>query len=68
MLTRHPADTLQWVLPAGDLKLGDFGLARIYGSPDRRLTSQVMPCKYMGIHKPLQRNVMPCSSYFWLSR
>ena len=68
MLTRPPADTLQWVLPAGDLKLGDFGLARIYGSPDRRLTSQVMPCKYIRIHKPLRQNVMPCSSSFRLSR
>eukprot|EP00854_Cymbomonas_tetramitiformis_P001613 gene1613-2251_t len=27
--------------PDGNLKLADFGLARIYGSPDRRLTSQV---------------------------
>ena len=25
----------------GQLKLGDFGLARIFGSPDRRFTHQV---------------------------
>lgn len=28
----------------GQLKLADFGLARIFGSPDRRLTHQVFPC------------------------
>jgi hypothetical protein len=29
------------LLPAGSFKLADFGLARIYGSPDRQLTPQV---------------------------
>jgi serine/threonine protein kinase len=29
-----------WVL-AGELKLADFGLARIFGSPDRKFTNQV---------------------------
>lgn len=28
--------------PAGQLKLADFGLARIFGSPDRRFTHQVL--------------------------
>jgi len=27
--------------PNGQLKLADFGLARIFGSPDRRFTHQV---------------------------
>jgi hypothetical protein len=27
--------------PAGEFKLADFGLARIFGSPDRQLTAQV---------------------------
>lgn len=27
--------------PTGQLKLADFGLARIFGSPDRRFTHQV---------------------------
>lgn len=29
------------MLHAGELKLGDFGLARIFGSPDRKWTNQV---------------------------
>lgn len=29
------------VSPTGELKLGDFGLARIFGSPDRKYTNQV---------------------------
>ena len=29
------------LLCAGQLKLGDFGLARIFGSPDRKWTNQV---------------------------
>ncbi|KAK9814600.1 hypothetical protein WJX72_008473 [[Myrmecia] bisecta] len=29
------------VSPTGELKLGDFGLARIFGSPDRKFTNQV---------------------------
>lgn len=28
---------------AGELKLADFGLARIFGSPDRKYTNQVLP-------------------------
>lgn len=27
--------------PRGQLKLADFGLARLFGSPDRRFTHQV---------------------------
>lgn len=29
------------LLPSGDFKLADFGLARAFGSPDVRLTNQV---------------------------
>jgi hypothetical protein len=29
------------LLAAGEFKLADFGLARIFGSPERRLTNQV---------------------------
>jgi serine/threonine protein kinase len=28
----------------GQLKIADFGLARIFGSPDRRFTHEVMTC------------------------
>jgi cyclin-dependent kinase 7 len=31
-----------FVSPAGVVKVGDFGLARFYGSPDRRFTGQVV--------------------------
>jgi cyclin-dependent kinase 7 len=30
------------IAPDGSLKLADFGLARVFGSPDRRLTNQVI--------------------------
>lgn len=29
------------VAASGELKLGDFGLARLYGSPERKYTNQV---------------------------
>eukprot|EP00245_Coleochaete_scutata_P005459 TRINITY_DN19028_c0_g1_i1.p1 TRINITY_DN19028_c0_g1~~TRINITY_DN19028_c0_g1_i1.p1 ORF type:complete len:474 (-),score=73.72 TRINITY_DN19028_c0_g1_i1:725-2107(-) len=29
------------ISPTGELKLGDFGLARVFGSPDRKFTHQV---------------------------
>lgn len=44
----------------GELKLGDFGLARIFGSPDRKWTNQVcflparparaVPCQLVAVH------------------
>lgn len=36
---RHPPPCR--LAPPGSFKLADFGLARIYGSPDGRLTNQV---------------------------
>ena len=35
------SEGLGQMLHAGELKLGDFGLARIFGSPDRKWTNQV---------------------------
>ncbi|KAE9597505.1 putative protein-serine/threonine kinase CMGC-CDK-CDK7 family [Lupinus albus] len=39
--------------PNGQLKLGDFGSARIFGSPDRRFTHQVHFFMYSGMCIPL---------------
>lgn len=39
--------------PGGQLKLADFGLARIFGSPDRRFTHQVC---YLWLHKTHVKN------------
>ncbi len=36
--------------PDGVLRLGDFGLARIFGSPDRRLTHQVFARWYRRVN------------------
>ncbi len=37
----HLVKQSQHEVHAGDVKLGDFGLARIFGSPDRKWTNQV---------------------------
>lgn len=50
--------------PGGQLKLADFGLARIFGSPDRRFTHQVyhdMSCSFsLGRSRPPNNCFYPC--------
>jgi len=33
------------IAPNGALKLADFGLARVFGSPNRKFTHQVVRCR-----------------------
>lgn len=55
--------------PKGQLKLADFGLARIFGSPDRRFTHQVW--FYDDLRVVLNKTVVPEDSLYmgdWLNR
>ena len=49
----HLTKQSQSEVHAGDVKLGDFGLARIFGSPDRKWTNQVGPCLILSVYHDL---------------
>ena len=62
--TRHPlCVSCLSLCCAGELKLADFGLARIFGSPDRKWTNQVDPAVAPKLYIPAV-NIACVSDWF----